>query len=465
LALTVAALAMLAACTTVSRTSITAGGGSGPSAAGSSVGSSGSPSGGPAASCDKTLKIGINLLPDMAAMAGMMGGAIDTGGAEIPADTGKIQSDAYQQVVNEINNTGGLGGCQVEVVLHTLDLAGGTLAAESQAACSDLAEDKKVFAVIPAGAEDGTMVSCLAEHKVITFQSMGLFAPTNADYEKFKPYLYGINSISPDRFGSFIDRFDAAGFFGDDAKVGILINDNGTGSNQLLAKVWKEALEAKNISVSEFTYPSFKSAEDIGSVTTAFGSGVLQFKGEGVNRVLFTLDAAGSLFFPSIAEGQGFRPRYGMTSASTLAGLSAAPDGQREGAVGISYQTTDLISLSNLSGGGAPEGLEANPTRERCDKLFADSATELPAGFTFTACEPFFLMQKALEGVSEVTPETLREGIDKLGDSYPLSSAYGNASFANGRSDGAAYARTMKWDPAMGDKGSWAFATEPELVP
>jgi hypothetical protein len=443
------AFCALAGCTTVSRTSLTATGGSaapGPAA-----------TSGPPATCGKTLKIGVGYSSEIQSTLGAVGQ--DT--SAVPADYVASLKGAYQRIADDVNSTGGLGGCQIELGFHDFPLLSGTtVAGDSQAECSDFAEDQKVFAVIPAGTEDKTLITCLADHKVVALWGGMSYQPDAADFERAGNYLYGVNYLSPERFGPFIDQFASAGFLDDGAKVGILVADDGSGHSQKLADTWTKELDDKGIETSEFTYHQAASFSDIGGATAALGAAILQFKKAGVNRVLFTLDIAAAIFFPALAEGQGFHPRYGLTTYSTIAGLNLAPPAQRAGAVAVSFQGSDTIQITP---GAAPSGDESpNPLRDRCNKVTVKESDNFPPGFAVAICDNFYFLQAALAGAGDVTPDTLRSGADALGDTFQPAAGYGKAAFGAGHGDAVTTVRTLKWNE---DIKGWDFVSEPITLP
>src|SRR5439155_18605399 len=121
---------------------------------------------------------------------------------------------------------GGLAGCPIRLVFHDFKaLTAAGFSGESQTECSHFAEDEHVFAVITGtgGAlENKTLITCLAQHGVVTLWGSGMYAPSAADFAKYRGYLYEPSDITPDRWGVFIDQLARVGYLTKATKLGVL---------------------------------------------------------------------------------------------------------------------------------------------------------------------------------------------------------------------------------------------------
>jgi hypothetical protein len=316
---------------------------------------------------------------------------------------------------------------------------------------------------VPQILETQTLISCLAEHKVVTLYPGFVYQPNRQDFAtKYHGYLYMPARISSYRFGPDIDLLNQAGFFGPDAKLGILLADDGSGNSQhVVNDLWKPKLAALGINPVVFTYTQVQSNADVSRDSAQWQSAILQFKAAGVNRVLFTPDeGVGGLFFTQVADSQGFRPRYGLSTYNAPGTWSGEPAGQRPGAVAWTFSVGDLGTTPS------PAQLASNPAspnRTRCDSIYKGhtGATALEA--MYVVCDRFFFMQAALTGATAVTPPTLLAGADKLGSSLSLADGFTNASLAPpDRYDGGAAVRVMKWNESA---LQWEYAGPPVKFP
>jgi hypothetical protein len=340
-----------------------------------------------------------------------------------------------------------LGGCKVVLVFHDFHVLNATgFSSESQTECADFAEDKHVFAAASTVLENETLVRCLAAHRVVSLFYSPVYQPTPADFAKYRGYPYQPSGITPYRFGPFVDQLAANAFLPRGAKVGILLADDGSGTNQyLVERLWKPRLAARGITPVVFTYRLVQSVSDNSSIASQFSSAVLRFRSANVDRVLVTPDNGdATIFFTQVAESQGYRPRYALNSATAPAGWPSVPAGQRRDALNISFSLVDL--------GGSPDGRElasnpASPGRARCEALYKGHTGSTAITASFNICDAFEFLRVALLGATAVTPATLLAGVDGLVSSLSLANGYANASFrAPSRYDGASATRMMRWD-------------------
>ena len=405
------------------------------------------------------MKLGVTYSSDLGpglAAVGSPGTAADA------ANYAREQQALWQRGADDINSRGGFGGCKVVVVFHdfhVLNTSG--FSSESQAECADLAEDKRVFGVVSAVLENETAVRCFADHRVVSLFYSAVYQPTPADFAKYRGYLYQPSGMTPYRFGPFIDQLAAADFLPRGAKVGILLADDGSGTNQyLVERLWKPRLAARGITPVVFNYKLVQSVSDNSSIAAQFGSAVLRFKSANVDRILVTPDNGdATIFFTQVAESQGYRPRYALNSATAPAGWPSVPAGQRRDALNVSFSLIDL--------GGAPDGheLASNPPssgRARCEALYKGHTGSTTIIAAYNICDAFEFLRTALQNTTVVTPAALLAGVDRMVSSLSLANGYANATFrAPSRYDGASATRMMRWDEAA---TRWHYVSAPTLV-
>jgi ABC-type branched-subunit amino acid transport system substrate-binding protein len=436
--------------------------GSGPSGSSSITGGGISASAGSKSTCAHPVKIGISYSSDESSGLSAVG---NPGAAAQDANAVQQQQAAYQLIANNVNSTGGVGGCQVQLVYHDFKALGSDgFSGESQTECTDFAQDQKVFAAIPTVLENKTIITCLAQAHVVDFYDStgGTYQPNPQDFTNYRGYLYQPGSMSSYRFGSFIHDLANVGYFGSGVKVGILLADDGSGNNQYLVNnLWSPQLSAMGLTPTVFTYRAIEGYSDVADTASAFQSAVLQFRGAGVNRVIFTPDGGdGAIFFTQTASSESYSPLYGLNSDSGPEAWSTVPASERPNAVDMSWQISDL-GLNATSQQVAAAG--ASAARDRCGSILnGHTGSTSPIAF-YNVCDALLLMQAALRGVSAVTPSALLAGVDGLGSSFSVAGGYGNASFGPpDRYDGASAIRAMKWNESA---QQWQFVTGPLSVP
>jgi len=420
--------------------------------------------GGPAAAlpCAQPLKIGVSYSSDEGAAFSAVGHPQNATGF---ASYAQALKDGYQLGVDQLNREGGLAGCKVALAFHDFSaFAADGQSGESQKECTDFAEDQHVFGVVAGLAgvlENRVLIECLAQHHVPVFWNGINYTPAAADYTSHRGYLYQIAGLALERLQPAIPILAQAGYFGRGSKVGIIVADNGTGNNQRLVKdLWKPELAAMHIPVSEFTYTQIDSFQQAGGTSSQFASAVLQFKGAGVNHVIFTPDGGdGLIFFTAAAESQGYRPRYAITTGSVPAGMSDAAPAQGEGALAVSWQVSDLLNLN-----APPSSFPAVPSsagRAKCDQVYGKyaAAHNAPVASFYAWCDALAVMQTALAG-RPAAVAMLLAGIESLA-SFDAANTWAPARFARSHYDGGTAVRVLRWDTKT---SQWGLGSQPQQV-
>ncbi len=374
-----------------------------------------------------------------------------------PADQAIV--DGYKAGIQALNDEGGLAGCEVEGVFFNFKAVGVDFNQQSQQECAAMTQDNKVVAMYSTAFETRVAVDCFAKAKTPMFQIGNNYAPTCADYQKYAGYLYNPSGIATCRFGTFIDIWNKAGLFGKDAKVGILVQTDGSGANENLAnKVWGPKLKKLKIPYETFEYTGATSAAGFGEVNAAVANAVLRFKSDGVNVVLFTPGGGqGIVAFTLQASNQGFLPKYGIDSADSFGNAQRiAPNASMEGAIGVSYAILDL----DLTG---QQALPANPAITECAAWSPPSTVSLTGASAF--CDYLNILRAALGDAKDTKPATLQKGIEALGTSFVSSLTYGGKTkFGTNRYTGGYVARVLEYDAAS-DSFVFMSGQKPKVIP
>ena len=423
--------------------------GSGATPLGSSGGTTGS-----GGTC--TVKVGVTYSSDVNAALAAAG---DPSQASAYGNYVAALQAEYQAGANYVNSHGGIAGCQMTLAYYDFkSLSADGFAAESQRECTKLAEDDRVAFAFIYGLENRTLIDCMASHKIPVFYHGGEYTvPDDADYQKYRGYLYQETGFSTDRWGPFINFLANAGYFDKGSKIGILLADDGNGNNQhLVNEIWKPRLAKLGYpNPTVFTYTALEGYSSVGDTQGQLSSAVLQFKLAGVNHVIATPDSgATTLFFVQHAESQNYHPRYGFTSVNYPELMKNAPADQAVGALSISFLTADAENPR------AAATNYPNAARTQCDKLFAGKTGGGPAPYLY--CDFMNVIMAATKGKHSVNPATLLAGIEGLGTSIEGTGDYGATYFGPGRDDGGAAIRVMEWDPSISD---FRYVTGPLHVP
>jgi hypothetical protein len=423
------------------------------------TGSSGTAPGIPAGpGCTQTVNLGVTYSTDEGAVLTQLGNA-SLGKAVTSPTLVQTTKALYTHIADYVNANGGLDGCKINFVYY--DFMFGDPAGESdnsQHECTTFAEDQHVFAELNQSNENETLISCLASKKTVIIYGGGLqYRPIPADFQKYAPYLYQPDYANPYKFGSTPTLLAENGFFGTNpanAKVGILVADDGSGSNQHLVGLWKAALNKLGIhNPVVFTYFQCHSVSDCATTTNEFSSAVLKMRQAGVDHVLFTPDGGDAVFFFfQVAHSQKYYPRYGMTTDSGPSLFAFEPKDEQGNAMAVSYLAYDLFPALPLELAATPQ----NATKASCEAMLKQY---YPAYFElyFPLCDEIFFMVNALKGSPTISASALQAGANRLGDTMPSASGYGNMSFGSpDKYDGLTTARVIEWNPA---KQYWNFVS------
>ncbi len=411
--------------------------------------------------CKQTVKLGVTYSTDEGAVLTQLGN--HALGAEVSSPTLVQTTKAlYTHIANYVNANGGLDGCPIQFVYYNFQF--GDPAGESdnsQNECTAFAEDDHVFAELNQSNENSTVISCLAQKHTVIIYGGGLqYRPIPSDYTRYAPYLYTLAYVNPYRMGPVPGMLAKARFFGANpaaSKVGILLADDGTGTNQYLVNnLWKPALAQLGIkNPVVFTYFQCHSVADCATTTNDFSSAVLKFRQAGVDHVLFTPDGGDAVFFFfQVAHSQKYYPRYGMTTASGPSLFNTEPKDEQGSAMAVSWYAGDIYpNLPGILTASPP-----NSTKAQCQTMLKQY---YPAYYQlyYGLCDELFFMVDALKGSPTISASALQAGANRLAGTFPMASGYGNAFFGPpNHYDGATTARVIQWYPKY---QAWAFVSGP----
>lgn len=370
------------------------------------------------------------------------------GGFGLNAVFGDQEAQAHA-VVDDINKRGGVLGHKLTLVFHdektANDNANPDVTATAQ--CQDWTRDRPVFAGINIVGDRNrdSFFSCMAKAHTPALYS-DLATHSLNDLAKYAPYLYAPGEAMLERFvPTWIDRLNAMGYFtGWDTatggagpapvKVGVPYTDDDSGRRYF--DVVKKALA----SIGRKADDSFAFNADT-SALAQIPQVVLRFRSNGITHVL--LPASAYLVTP-VAERQGYRPRYGMTTIDGLSSLTltTSPAAQLHGVLGVGWFPASDVDAAHDPG-------DVSPNETRCKKDMADAGQATTDRLTLTVqlinCDLFFMLADSLTRAGEISPTALQQGAASLGTSF-LSAFTFAEHFGPGRYDGAAAARDLGYD-------------------
>lgn len=346
----------------------------------------------------------------------------------------------WQSVIDEVNKRGGLAGHHIVARYAWIDSESGSNATRAQAACDYFVHDEKVFAVVVDGAGDLSLPRCLAQYRIPAIDIGQTSYPyDDTDLAALSPYLYLPGRLSMSRFGTYIDMLAAHGFFATNSKVGLLRLDL-PDQQRVRSDVIEPALKRHGLALtSDFAFTPIESTKDLPRAANEANAAVLQMRGSGVDRVLFLGSGLALPYvFPTVAESQGYRPRYGITTDDGPDFMATnAPAAQMTGAMAVGWEPQYDVADSKAV-------LRADPLWRRC------AAVMRAAGFTARdgrRCTGLYFLEQALQRSSVLSAAALRTGADDLGPT-PYSTQTYATYYGPHRYDGVSAVRTLRFQPS-----------------
>ena len=387
-----------------------------------------------------TVEIGLPRPTNVAALEAMLGGGAGAGGAAAPTDQ---QVDGfYQAMVNYVNGHGGLLGKKIAPVYYSLNPI--SLAGDSaqQAMCSDFTQDHHVFAVMDLQNFSQSFVSCLERAGVIAFDPAGSVVLDDTAFTQ-NPMYATAGSLSLTRVAAVeVNGLFSQGFFGSSAKIG-LVGYNSPPFTRAISQVLTPVLAAHGLHLTdEQLVAPVTGIADIAPTEQAISSGVLRFKSEGIDHVLF-LDTQGATVNPwtQAATAQHYFPRLGLTtnempSEQAFLGNTRNPYQVRE------YSTA-------LGVGWSPVTDEANApvdaAGQLCDSIMQSAgASAAQARLFWSTCDELLTFAAGVNAGGQLSPAGALSG---LGKAKNLQSAelVAPPDYAGGRRDGTASVRYLSF--------------------
>ena len=372
-----------------------------------------------------TIKIGFN----HSAPLGPAFKAVGFAGDPKATDERRILSILIQYY----NKHGGLGGRKIEPVWNQYDaVGGGTWDSLAASACQKFVADEKVFAVVSGHVgQTDSLTACLAKgHVPIVQQNQWPY--DGVEYKNFSPYLYQPSRMRPERWApAFFAGLKAGGYFNSGYKLGVLKYEGPVFDR--IYKMYEAAAKANGIVITDVeSVNTPQSVSDFGQLASEMQTAFVKMQSKGVNHVIFDEYAGEAPFFGlTVAENQGFRPRWGFSSVNL-------PNTQQ--AQAKDNQLKDSMIVSWLPGqdvADAPYGeIRSGGALKRCLDIIKAGGMTPSRLYDGVFCDSMFFLEKIFSVTNNITPQGMYDALPKLGDSYDSPYTW-KTHFSAGRPDGA----------------------------
>jgi len=349
-------------------------------------------------------------------------------------------------MVDHVNTHGGLAGQKLVPVYYNIDTSqyGDSADVTLSAACSFFTEDHHVVAALVSWHARGLHVfeACMQRKGAAVIDPNGQIVGDRFATRQYPLYM-APNGIGLDRVGENLPGVLAgAGYFSGAEPVGVLAMDIPE-MHRTVDQRLKPALSRVRANLKDVVYISqAKSLSDVGRLSNELAAAVLRFRNANITRVVDLAGAVG-LFAPQ-AESQRYRPRYGLTSGSAPAALTAngTPPAQLRGAVGMGWMPVYDVNQSTPADRGPAEAACLALMRARGQNP-GSAITVIYTALTY--CEQFWFLQHLAARVpasSPLTGRTLASALDGVQGTF-RSSLTARTLLQADRPDGVAAVRRL----------------------
>jgi hypothetical protein len=347
---------------------------------------------------------------------------------------------AWQAVADEVNSRGGIGGREIRLLFHLVNLTESP-SVQGQAACARFTEDNAV-AVVLSGYFYGPAHSCLSQRGVPALLGTnygvdsGSAQQTHTVAAWATPLLDRLAAVLPGAFQELgrLKRGTAAGIFVTDAPA----------FTRSAARL-RDELTRRGLKVAIQTVRDSETGDYSGASGDA-SAAVLQFRSAGVTEVLFlTRNSFEPTLLMQAASSQGYEPTYLLSSQQYPGALvDIVPPSQLDGALALGW--APAIDLST--------GYDERPEAQRCLSMLKKRGRSFNSGIQaavgLLACDGTQLLARAAEH-----PDGLSSRQALLGAALAAGNEFRSAftfrtSFPGGRRDGVAGYQPMAYSSGCG---------------
>lgn len=354
-------------------------------------------------------------------------------------------------VVADVNRHGGLLGRKVVPLFHDMRTASLQVDPQSQAqgACTAFTDDHTVVAVvnIVAAIDLPTFYACLAKHDT-PVMSAGFVPVDDTLLRSYAPYLYKLTTASfTELTPVWLDRLTAMGYFhgwnpttgsasATDATIGLLYPD--VQPQQRIFADIEARLEAHGYTTKTFEYD----VSSLDAESASMASAVLQFRNSGVTHVLSS--ESDVLLFMSAADGQHYRPRYGLTSyhAPAVQLQGTVPTSQLVGSMGTGWLPVSDVDAAHNPG---PVSRGETACRHLMTAAHQNLSSASAAIVAFALCDGVHLVVDGVRATGNPTSAGLHAGLASIAPQFAPALVW-HAALSGSRADMPGQVRDFRFD-------------------
>ena len=327
---------------------------------------------------------------------------VNDGAAPAGIDNGNsiTPSQAMHAYVASWNHSGGLDGRTIKPVYFAMHSYNNDYEQQIAAACAAFTQDNHVAAVVmELQYYSEQLLTCLGRAGVPLF-SGDFTAPDRQDAHDYPLLITPMTQLGEDREASVVRHLADDGFLSSRSHVGVIVEDCPV-DERIYDNGVVPALRGAHVPLaSTFRAQCFQSLQDFGAQTSQMSSAVLQFRRAGVDRVMVVSAGAEAnivFAFSEVAENQGYRPGYALSSVAIPVALelNAAP-AQMQNMRGVGW----LPVLDATSRDQSPPTAAGQSCLDRLGQQGVSAKSQADRWTAYSACEGFLLYDAVLRATS-----------------------------------------------------------------
>lgn len=349
----------------------------------------------------------------------------------------KQQRLLFQAYVDEINRSGGINGRRIQPFFRNFDPVNND---DMRAACLEMTQDHKVFAVVGNSGYQGPALLCVSHENETPVIVPGQAVPKSW-FRQAQGRLVTLVPEGNRQLRNLVHEFHTAGMFRR-GTLGVLTEDSPQGKESvdtgLLPALQEYGYEAAHVS---------RLAADQATAGSQIPVEIQRMRAAGVDTVLVVAGFLGTTQWVQAAEGQGWRPRYlvselsGMTSDFETQAMPSSFDG--------------AIALTSMRWGEWRRDAPEPAPDAHCRKLYEEASGQTLArntgddtnqtyGTMMFACGVTAVFHAAAKAAGPMlTRATFAAAVQRLG-SVPVP-WYLGGSFGPGKTDLTDTVRFIRW--------------------
>ena len=340
-------------------------------------------------------------------------------------------------MIDHFNANGGFAGRQIEAKVRVFNAITDSPISE-EAICNEITQDHQAFAVVMTGQFHENARPCYHNANTLMLDAT-LYPVDNAGFEALAPYYWSpILPSYDDLVGGLAAGLIEDGWF-DDATLGVIAIESEL-SERVYDQQFVPRLEAAGVEVVSYNAID---PTDGTSLNNDLLQAIINFKEEGVDKVVAIGGSRLVSFFIDVSKAQNYSPAYAVSSYDNPEFNVFNYPELMPGSSGISV-------MPGYDVGDDQHPFPATDAEQECLNIYSNAGlafeerNNVRTGLMF--CDMLRLLQAASPHLTEVSAQGVTEALWQLGDSFEAASVYG-VEYSEGSYAGGGTYRSFVFDP------------------